>query len=103
MQQFEFHAYRGDDEGVIAESPDITFARLSGDSAAAPRPGACPGASTVQSISPSLVQRIGMIATSPPQARANTTRPAIASNDWPDSNNRPEVHQNDHLRYRCWR
>ena len=39
MQQFEFHAYRGDDEGVIAESPDITFARLSGDSAARAKAG----------------------------------------------------------------
>lgn len=39
MQQFEFHAYRGDDDGVIVDSADITFARLSGDSAARAKAG----------------------------------------------------------------
>jgi len=39
MQQFEFHAYRGTDDGSISVSPEITFARLSGDSAARAKAG----------------------------------------------------------------
>jgi hypothetical protein len=39
MQQFEFNAYRGNDDGSIAEKPDISFARLSGDSAARAKAG----------------------------------------------------------------
>lgn len=33
-QQFEFHAYAGDENGQIASSPDVTFLRLAGDAAA---------------------------------------------------------------------
>lgn len=39
MQQFEFHAYAGDDSGAVAAAPEITFERLSGDSAARAKAG----------------------------------------------------------------
>jgi len=34
MQQFEFHAYAGDENGAIASSPEVTIARFRTDSAA---------------------------------------------------------------------
>ncbi|MFG1480778.1 hypothetical protein V5F53_19285 [Xanthobacter sp. V4C-4] len=39
MQQFEFHAYVGDDSGAIACSADVSFARLGSDSAARAKAG----------------------------------------------------------------
>lgn len=39
MQQFEFHAYRGDGEGSHVSEPEVMFARLSGDSVARNKAG----------------------------------------------------------------
>lgn len=39
MQQYEFHAYNGAGDGSISSSPDITYARLSSDSAARSKAG----------------------------------------------------------------
>lgn len=39
MMQFEFHVYRGDDDGAVASSAEIFTHRLSGDSAARAKAG----------------------------------------------------------------
>lgn len=39
MQQFEFHAYHGGEDGSISATPEITHARLSGDGAARAKAG----------------------------------------------------------------
>jgi hypothetical protein len=39
MQQFEFHAYKGNEFGEIAETAELTVSRLSGDSAAKAKAG----------------------------------------------------------------
>ena len=39
MQQFEFHAYKGDEFGSIADTAEMTVARLSGDGAAKAKAG----------------------------------------------------------------